>query len=357
MPVFLEFLLVAFALYVWESTLWLPLRGVALRRRRKGWKVLDPGEWFAVREVGVIPLFPLPPDAGMAPCQIPPLFVDGNGTFLIDLGKGVLVPIPSPQWKDLLRDAHHLRVGGMKVRISSDRCMEILHRSKVRGATPAEAVRKAWRIALSRTRSGREWRRWNMVSASLRWYGPILVLGFFAGLPLVYIHLGSERALYFALWLWFIMACTAGHLWWLGRRVYPDARSAFRMDALLCLVVPFHAMRASEIASVHAMGVTHPVGLMLSSGDLANPWLCRFIRGIVHPLPGNKEDAIYASALRPLMMPLLAHHGKSLADFDTPPDVLDDEGASRYCPRCHSLYQSTVSGCEDCRGLELRDLS
>lgn len=357
MPIFVEFLLVAFALYLWESLLWLPLRSIALRRQRSGWKVLDPGDWFAVREVGAIPLFPLPPDAGLAPCQAPPLLVDAHGHFLVDAGKGVLLQIPPPAWEDLGREAHHLRVRGMKIRISSHRCMEFLHRAKLRGTSPAEAVRSAWRIALSPARAGREWRRWKSVSAPLRWYGPVLMLGFFAGLPLVYVYLGSERAVYFALWLWCIMAFTAGHLWWLGKRVYPDARAAFRMDALLSLVVPFHAMRASEMASAHAMGLTHPVGLMLSTGDLAHPWLCRFLRGLLHPLPRNEEDALFSSTLRPWVIPLLARHGKSLQDFDFAPDVSQDPEASRYCPRCHGLYQSTMDTCTDCRGMDLRNIS
>jgi len=65
-----EFLCVAIALFVWESLLWLPLRGTALRKRWFGgtWKVLDPEALFATRELGVIPML-IPPDAGLAPCQ------------------------------------------------------------------------------------------------------------------------------------------------------------------------------------------------------------------------------------------------------------------------------------------------
>lgn len=357
MPAFAEFVLVAIVLFLWESTLWLPLRSRALRRRWDGgWRVLDPGAWFAAREIGMIPLRSLPPDAGLAPCQAPPLLVDEHGGFLVESDRGGFIKVPSLVWDDLKRETHHLRAGGTKIRISSPRCVGFLHRAKLRGAAPEVAVRQAWRAALSPERSLREWRRWRLVSAPLRWYGLILTLGFFAGLPLAYVYLGSGRTLYFALWLWCVMALTAAHLWWLGKRVYPDAGAPLRMDALLALMVPFHAMRASEIAAVHAMGLTHPVGLIIATGDLENPWLGRFVRRILHPFPGDTGDAMFASALGPLMDPILARHGKTPADFDAAPDAAGDPDASRYCPRCHSLYQAQASTCGDCRNLELRSL-
>jgi len=88
------------------------------------------------------------------------------------------------------------------------------------------------------------------------------MLGFFAGLPLVYIYKGGVPTLIFRLWLWSLMAWTAGHLWWLGGKVYPGARSDLRMDALLAMLVPFHAIRATEIAAGHAMGTTHPARVL-----------------------------------------------------------------------------------------------
>ena len=57
MPAFVEFALVAIALYLWESTLWLPRRGTALRKRwfGKHWKALDPESLIATRELGLVP--------------------------------------------------------------------------------------------------------------------------------------------------------------------------------------------------------------------------------------------------------------------------------------------------------------
>ncbi|MES2660317.1 MAG: hypothetical protein V4689_16965 [Verrucomicrobiota bacterium] len=355
MPAFVEFALVAIALYLWESTLWLPLRGIALRKRWLGnhWKALDPGSLLATREIGLVPMLPFPPDVGLAPCQSPPLFADENGLCLMT-ADGRIEGLEGIGWEDLKEEAHHLLVGNRKIRITSKRCIEVLRRAKQRGATPESAAREAMRLAMSPARARREWKRWILVSSSLRIYGPVLALGFFVGLPLCYVKMGNLPTLVLALWLWCVMAWTACHLWWLGKRVYPGARSALRTDALLALLVPFHAMRAMEIASVHAMGTTHPVGLILSSGDLENPWLGKFIRRVLHPIPGVTGDARRAFALRPPLVCALARSGRKIEDFDTVPDRSSDAEVSSYCPRCHGLFLVGVETCADCQGMKLR---
>ena len=180
------------------------------------------------------------------------------------------------------------------------------------------------------------------------------MLGFFAGLPLVYVNQGGGPTLMFGLWLWCLMAWTAGHLWWLGGKVYPGARADLRMDALLALLVPFHAIRATEIAAVHAMGTTHPVGMLLWTKDLQNPWLGHFVRRALYPLPGSPVDTGYATGLRSLLVKPLSNCGKSLEDFDLPPDHTKDPAARLYCPRCHGLFLDHVQTCPDCAGIELR---
>lgn len=349
-----EFILVALALFLWESTLWLPLRGIALRRRgsRGRWRVLEPNGWFTTRNAGLIPMRLLPPDAGLAPCQAPPLLVDDQGQVVVEVGSSVRFLHKSLIWNDLRYFSPHLVVAGSQVRVSSSRCIGGLHRAKARGASVEFAIHQAWRLALSPGRAAREWRRWQLVSNTLKWNGPFLTLGFFIGLPMVYVYRGSLPTVAFALGLWFMMGWTAGHLWWLGKRVYPDARAALRMDALLALFVPFHAMRALEIASVHAMATTHPVALMLATRDLENPWLAGFIRRILHP--STPAEAGFSSILRPLLVIKLGRYGKSLDAYDTPPDRADDPEADRYCPRCHALYLEKMTTCADCQGLKLR---
>ena len=359
MSAFTEFIGIAIALYLWESTLWLPLRGVALRRRwlDPKWRVLSPGSWVATREVGVIQMLLLPPDVGLAPCQAPPLLVTDDGKFILESSTGVLHHIPQLTWDDLKEKEPYLTVSGVETRISSPGCIAVLRRAKQRGATPTEAVRLAWRLALSPARAGREWRRWKLVSGPLRWYGPILTLGGLVGLPLAYVYLSTLQTLFLALWLWLIMGCAAAHLWWLGKRVYPGAKSALRMDAVLSLLVPFHAMRAVEIASIHAMATTHPVALILSSGDLKNPWLSHFMRRILFPLPGVVEDMAFAAALNSPLTRALLGCGRKLEDFDTAPDHADDPAAACYCPRCHGRYLAQVNSCPDCTGVKLRSFA
>lgn len=359
MSAFTEFVCVAIALYLWESTLWLPLRGVVLRRSWSGktCKVLDPRGLFATRETGVVAMLPLPPDAGLAPCQVPPLLADDAGGFFLETVSGVYGRVAASEWGDLREESHHLVVGTRRVRISSPRCIEVLQRAKRRGASSHEAVRQAWQMALSPTRAGREWRRWKLVSSQLQISGPVLAVGFFIGLPLVYVFMGTLEVLILAGWLWCIMAWTAAQLWWLGKRVYPGARSALRMDALLSLLVPFHAMRALEIASVHAMGSTHPVGLILSVRDFGNPWLGQFVRGTLHPMPGLADDAAFQAALQPLLKQALSHSGKTAEDFGRQPDRVDDQEATRFCPRCHALYRTEVDSCSDCRGVTVKEFS
>lgn len=108
---------------------------------------------------------------------------------------------------------------------------------------------------------------------------------------------------------------------------------------------------------LHAMGSTHPVGLILSSGDLENLWLARFIRKILHPLGCGTDPSGINLTLRHLLDEALKSSGRKVEDFDVPPDRTNDPTAARYCPRCHSMYLAEVKTCPDCNGLPLRDLS
>ncbi len=359
MSVYLEFLLVAVALYLWESALWLPLRGVVLRKSRFGgkWRVLDPRSWFATRELGLIPMLPLSPDAGLAPCQVPPMMSAGPAEWLMETPRGTIVSQRSLSWNDMKVESHHLGIAEARFRISSHRYTGLLRRARKRGLSVSEAFRLSWRMALSPGRAGREWKRWKKVSDPLQWHGMLLTVGFFAGLPMVYVWKGSFPALMLGLWLWALMISTAVHLWWLGNRVYPDARAALRMDALLALLVPFHAMRACELASVHAMATVHPAALLVWARDFDNPWLSGFVRRILHPAPAHAGDVLFAGTLHPLVSRLLASRGKCLEDYDREPGHGNDHDAKRYCPRCHGLFTKTIQSCPDCHGLALKNLS
>lgn len=359
MPAFIEFLLIAFVLYLWESALWLPLRGVALRRAvfGGGWRVLDPGSLFSTRDAGLVPMRPLPPDAGLAPCQIPPLIATSGDSWFLEAAHGRVPVDATLSWDDFAAEPHHLRVAGIQLRISSPRLAAFLRDARSRGDSPREAVRRLWRASMSPRRALHEWKRWNLVARPLRLWGLLLTVGFFAGLPAVHLTRGGLATVALAAALWLVMACIAARLWWLGNRVYPDAKGAFTLDALLALLVPFHAMRASGIASVHALSMTHPAALLIGTNDLGNPWLAKCMRRILHPSPGIPGDAEVSGELLPVFTAALRFSGASPGDFDRIPDRSGDHQATRFCPRCHALFMDQVTHCPDCGGFPLRSFS
>lgn len=296
-------------------------------------------------------MLPVVPDTGLAPCQAVPLIVTSGDAFLSPKSHGTFESFDRLDWDDLRPDGNHLHVGNRRLRISSPRVFALLRRFKELGVPLESAVEKAWAESLSPSRARFEWRRWKLVSQPLSVYGPTLTAGFWIGLPLVYRNLGTVPTLALAAGLWGIMVITAAHLWWLARRVYPDARSALRMDALLAMLIPFHAMRAMEIASVHAMGSTHPVGLILATGDLENPWLHRFVRDLLYP--STPEERRRASALLKPIGGILAKLGKSCEDFDRAPYPSTGCDGSEYCPRCQAIYCAGSKVCHDCGGVQL----
>jgi hypothetical protein len=347
MPIGTEFLLIAFALYLWESALWLPLRGVVLRRRWRGesWRPLNPASFIALRDSGLVMMLPLPPDGGLAPCQAPPLLADDQGHVGLAIGSEEFRMIGPLEWADIAVEPGHLTVKGHRVSISSPRAIAPLSRGRARGLAPAPAIRRMWRLALSPCRASREWRKWRLVSRKLRLLPPLLTLGFFAGIPAAYTLGGILPTLVVVLHLWLLMAGISCHLWWLGKRAYPAARSALRMDAFVSLIVPFHAMRALESTSRHAMATTHPAALLLATGDLENPWLAGFFRRLRHPRPGIAGDAIFSKTIRP--------HLAGRLPPESAPDRRNDPDSTGWCPRCHSLYLPGADTCPDCRDLPL----
>jgi len=350
MSVQAEFLLIALALFLWESLLWLPMRNCVLKRRWRSrhWQARMPGHLFATRAAGVLPLLPGPLEGGLAPCQSPALFPGAENVLHLESREGVFFNLGTLDWKNLVRDGHHLRVNGTHIRLTSPRTLAALSHLRQRGYSVSQAFSRQWQLALSPSRAAREWRRWRLASSTLRFFCPVLTVGFFVGLPLLYLYTSLLNMLLFSAWLWLLMVFISAQLWWLGRRVYPEARGALRMDALLSLLVPFHAMRASENASLHAFATTHPAALLLSTGDLENPWLAHYSRRIL--FPASPADAAWSSFIRPLLEKHL-----DFARYDTPPGRDEAEESARYCPRCHALYLKTTTSCQDCHGVALRE--
>lgn len=356
MSAFAELILVAVILYLWESTLWLPRRSVILRKRLWGnrWQILSPESLFTTREAGVVPMRLLLPDPSLAPCMAPPMWVDQHGNFTVESSSGQLIVFEKLGWDDLKPDQHYLEIGTEKIRISSPRWIAFFRKARARGLSLEAATRQAWRLALSPIRAKREWDRWKLVSRTLTGLGLLLTVGVWIGFPIAYLRGGVMPTLMIVGWLWLCMLGIAIQLEWLARRVYPGAKQSLRMDALLALLVPFHAMRGLEIASVHAMGMSHAVGMILSTRDLQNRYLAKTAREVLYPRPSIPGDAVRSGGLRAGLSPALKHVGIQLEDFDTIPDRSTDPDAETYCPRCHGFYLAQRECCADCDGVTLR---
>lgn len=359
MSAFAEFLLVAAAIYLWESTLWLPLRAVVLRRGFFGgkWRTSRPGQWMTTKDAGLVPMIPLIPDSGLVPCQEPPVIPDGEGRIFVEVPGSKPIASEISGWEDFSESFPRFTVAGLTTRISSPRALDLLRRARKRGDSPATAISKWWKFSLSTSRASREWRRWQRVSLPLEFLCQFLTAGFFIGLPLTFFYSGIAALLITALGLWLLMLVIAARLWWIGSKVYPSVKSQIRMDALLSALVPFHAMRALEITSVHAMAGTHPAAMLFAHDQYEDRWFSTYARQLLHPLPGSQTDETKIRFLRPLIERLLIRSGRSLLSYDTVPDHAEDPEAVSFCPRCHSLFGETISACPDCDGIPLRPFS
>ncbi len=356
MSVFLEFLLIAALIYLWESALWLPKRGHALRRGWLGktWRVIPATRLLSTRELGVVPMLPLPPDSRLAPCPGFPLAVDETGVIFIETADGDFRKADARSWEQIRYAAPHLIAGNLSVRCQSPAAMDSLREGKSLGLDPQAAIRRCAALALSPARAKRDLKRWRIVSSPLRLYCPALTLGFFGGIPAAYAFLGAVSALWLAAWLWCVMFAISRHLFWIAKHAYPTCRSEIRQDAFLSLVVPFHAMRALEITSVHAFARTHPAAILLASGATDHPWLRTFIRTLLFPRPIHPGDAARASTSLPEIEKILRGKKMKPADFDNAPDRADDPDASAYCPRCHGMFLEGRENCGDCGDMPLR---
>ena len=355
----LEFFLVAVAIYLWECCLWIPLRGPLLRRSLLGraWSALDPRALLVLRDRGLVIGVPVLADTGLAVCQSPPLVAGPDGSLWLDDGTGRWQSISAVLPADLRLEPPRLYLGTSSVPVVSPVSAGRLLACAKSGTTMPNAARADWTAAMSTGRAAREWRKWRLVSVSLRLFCPTLTLGFFVGLPLIYQFVGGNFLLAYGLWLYAIMLLIAGQLWWLGSAAYPRARSALRMDALFCLLVPFHAMAAARHAAVHALSACHPATLLLATGATSHPWLARFARTVLYPRPGQPGDVAFLHTAEPAIRRAFARAGCTPEDYDIVPDRKNDPAAEKFCPRCHGMFTRTATTCPDCLGLPLRDFA
>jgi hypothetical protein len=354
MSAFAEFCLVALALFLWESILWIPLRGhcVSFGRGGKKLRIIEPGRWFSTKSSGAVFSSLVPGSAHEAPCQALPLVVDETGRWLLERDDGVYQNIEAPEWQDIHWRSPHLIVRGQSVRLTGKGVLSLLQEGKKIGLSPADAVRRVWRLSISLPRAAAAWRRWHAATAVLRWMQPTFCVGFVSGL--VMYGLDGERfpLLLFLCWTWLMMWMIAGQLWHLGRKGYPESRGEIGMDVLLCLLIPFHAMRAAEIVARHGFGHVHPYAMVLRF-DRGHPWLLRQLRQLAHPRPGRMEDEILRSAMRPWMEEAMLRMGGTMEELSSVPTTSAEDGETHFCPRCESLYLAGVDSCRECGGYPL----
>lgn len=240
------------------------------------------------------------------------------------------------------------------IRCQSPAAMDSLREVKLLGLDPQAAILRCAALSLSPARAKRDLKRWGIVTSPLRLYCPVLTVGFFGGIPAAYVFLGPASALCLAAWLWCVMFAISLHLFWMAKHAYPSCRREIRQDALLALIVPFHAMRALEINSVHAFARTHPAAILIASGATDHPWLRAFVRSLLSPRPTRPGDAARTSTLLPAIEKILRRKNMKAADFDTAPNHADDPDASSYCPRCHGMFLKGRETCSDCGDMPLR---
>lgn len=355
MSAFVELCLVALVLFVWESVLWIPLRGVCLQisHRHKAIHVKLPNRWFSTKNNGCVFHSWWPGSGSVLPVQTPPLLVDPQGRWLLQRDDDRDLSIAPPLWEEISWQHPYLRIGTERVKLTSGRCLDALWRGKKAGLSPADAVRSLWQESLSTTLAACEWKKWRTVAAPLRWLQPLLFLGLICGLALYCVQGERFSLALFLTWIFLVMGMIAGHVWWLGRKIYPSCQSAVMMDAVLCLLVPFHSMRAAESVSLQAMGRTHPYAMLLRFAP-SHPWFVKQMRILTHPRPCIVEDEIRYAALKPLLHDLLTKKDWQWSDFDQAPHESRDSSEVSYCPRCHAHYLDGVSTCRDCRNYPLR---
>jgi hypothetical protein len=356
MSAFAEFCCVALALLIWESLMWLPLRSVPLVFSRKKHTILIKirrvDRWFATKRSGAVFLSWLPGSCSVLPCQAIPLLVDSQNRWLLHHDDGQYARIPAPTWEQIRWQHATLQVGSERVTLTSGRCLEALWRGKNAGLSPADALRVAWRVSLSMPRAAADEKKWRVLASPLAWMQPILLLIFVSGLFGYWEQREQFPLMIFLASVFLLMMMIATRVMWFAKKIDPSCRGAIIQDALLCCIVPFHAMRAAEAVALPFMGRLHPMALLFRYAP-EHPWLAQQLRSISHPRPGKAEDEILFEAMAPLLQPAMQKRGLQWSDFDQAPAAREPEEVS-YCPRCHALYLTGHTTCRECNHYSLR---
>ncbi|MFM7180593.1 MAG: hypothetical protein ACKO2G_03895, partial [Verrucomicrobiales bacterium] len=314
MPAEYQFLVVAVLLYAWELILWIPVRGRGFRARRKGWRSLDPRSVLVLRDRGAVFSWPLLADSGFHVATPFPLILRADGRVWLDLG--------NDQWKTLgkfdrakcHRDHLDLVMSGQKVPLlsaaESDPFLADLKADAANDGTAA--IQRAWERSFSLPRARAALKKWRLFCGPFLWLCPLLTIAFFGVLPFLFFKVGGKETALFGLWTLTVLLTIQVLMVVVGGRIFPKAKGAFWGEAIISLLLPFHAMRATRHGLPHAFAGVHPVALLLAAGQTKHPYLNDFARRLRNPRPGNEGDAAWVALVQPLFQAACARAGAPL---------------------------------------------
>ncbi len=303
---------------------------------------------------------------GGAPCLLPPLppmqayvaslpwpFIPQDDVLQAHLGDGVVVPI---MWQELSprveESVLHLTVG-VSLRFSSPMAAE---RGRMRleewRASAVEERRTSFLTYARRTlrthAATRRARAAALRTRALRFVATIHFVGCFGVLSVLYHRFGDSMVVLAALGvLWALQGVQA----YLFLRFSRRCRSPIphrRWRALGIALLPQYAMRAADALLLPEVEPPHPLAWRDLLGDAV--WLqhARHFWREARYFPGWMQNS--ALPLSAQALQTFFHRQKiTEAEFDPP-----NSGQCPVCPRCGAEFQTGISLCKGCGGVELR---
>jgi hypothetical protein len=182
---------------------------------------------------------------------------------------------------------------------------------------------------------------------------------FFVLIPIVYWAVGGKAPFFAMLGAgWALMAAGAVLFFRTHRRLAPMRVTERWQHAILCGLIPQHALRTSEIFARDCLATFHPlaVAIAVQKQDQVRDFAARVWRDAVHPLPLEADPTAVAAAgefhekfYLPALEAAIIHAGFDPADLLVPSE--SDTLAEGYCPRCHTGFAKIDAPCQDCGGL------
>ncbi len=351
--------LIALALYLGETLLWLP-RGTLLLRTglRRGWRSSEatPGN----RRGGFAPASPLPWQQNAFLCAHLPIALAPEGVAnhpLQSLNRPELPPLRAIRYDALetiaLKDETTLFLNGEAFATCHSREQARALRDLLDHLRLAPAERRPAlldRFFLQRYRAP----SLSLSTPLHLWNSVALAISFLLA-PLAYLWYPSALTLLAGLITTLFCAIISTVLFArLHRRDQPGA-SDFRhktvLRSLLCFPTAFATTKDLHL---HRFPNTEPLALgeKLLCKNQFRELATTLWRDLIHPL--TEEESGFLRAARTLEQRhtarFLSRHGITPESLDTPPEEIP-HGSLCYCPRCHATFLNEPEQCPDCPGV------